>query len=278
MKFQISILAVIAIVLISASAGALISRSVSTTGEPDWFDIEVDFANGTNSYTLIEVDEGDNNEERVVTEIFHVFEFSAINPAGAVTWDFGDGITSSEPNPVHTYADTGQYTISLTATAANGCQATFGNTLALSSFSGVEPQFESPICEGSPSYFSVVAPGVSSFSWVLPDGTENEGNPLYHTFDTIPADNVIQLTVLSEYGCELTNDFTIDIHPAPLNPLEGLEDVAICPAVGEILISSNPGFVNHQWSDAFGPIIGATGPELLTGGGTFFISASVRSV
>ena len=190
------------------------------------------------------------------------------------TWDFGDGNTSSEPNPVHTYADTGQYTVTLTATAANGCQATFDNTLALSSFSVVEPQFELPICVGSPSYFSVVAPGVSSFSWVLPDGTENEGNPLYHTFDTIPADNVIQLTVLSEYGCELTNDFTIDIHPAPLNPLEGLEDVAICPAVGEILISSNPGFVNHQWSDAFGPSIGAIGPELLTGGGTFFVSAS----
>ena len=105
MKYQISILAVIAIVLISASAGALISRSVSTTGEPDWFDIEVDAANGTNSYTLIEVDEGDNNEERVVTEHFHVFEFSAINPAGAVTWDFGDGNSGMGYEVNHSYEE-----------------------------------------------------------------------------------------------------------------------------------------------------------------------------
>jgi len=35
-------------------------------------------------------------------------------------WDFGDGTTSTELNPTHLYADEGQYTIKLTATAANG--------------------------------------------------------------------------------------------------------------------------------------------------------------
>ena len=115
MKFQISILAVIAIVLISASAGALISRSVSTTGEPDWFDIEVDAANGTNSYTLIEVDEGDNNEERVITEVFHIFEFSAINPAGAITWDFGDGNSGMGYEVNHSYEEPGTYMVMATS-------------------------------------------------------------------------------------------------------------------------------------------------------------------
>lgn len=31
-------------------------------------------------------------------------------------WDFGDGMTSTEENPVHTYADEGNYTVKLTAT------------------------------------------------------------------------------------------------------------------------------------------------------------------
>jgi len=32
-------------------------------------------------------------------------------------WDFGDGTTSDEPNPIHTYQDNGLYTVSLTVTA-----------------------------------------------------------------------------------------------------------------------------------------------------------------
>jgi PKD repeat protein len=34
----------------------------------------------------------------------------------AYSWDFGDGSTSTEPNPSHTYAATGDYTVSLTVT------------------------------------------------------------------------------------------------------------------------------------------------------------------
>ena len=34
--------------------------------------------------------------------------------SGAVTWDFGDGTTSNEPNPVHKYAKAGNYKVRLT--------------------------------------------------------------------------------------------------------------------------------------------------------------------
>ena len=40
--------------------------------------------------------------------------------ATSYLWDFGDGTTSTESNPSHTYATNGIYTISLTATNANG--------------------------------------------------------------------------------------------------------------------------------------------------------------
>ena len=112
MKYQLSILGIVAIVMIAASAGALLANSVSrASGEPDWFDIEVDSANGTNEYTMIEVDEGDNNEERVVTQILHVFEFSAVNPAGVITWDFGDGTSAMGAEVNHSYQEPGTYMV-----------------------------------------------------------------------------------------------------------------------------------------------------------------------
>ena len=39
-------------------------------------------------------------------------------------WDFGDGNTSTEQNPTHTYTAVGTYTVNLTATNANGSNAT----------------------------------------------------------------------------------------------------------------------------------------------------------
>jgi len=37
-----------------------------------------------------------------------------------VSWDFGDGSTSTEVNPTHTYANTGAFTVKLTATGEDG--------------------------------------------------------------------------------------------------------------------------------------------------------------
>jgi PKD repeat protein len=47
-----------------------------------------------------------------------VFTFTGAN--GTVTWDFGDGTTSTENNPTHTYGATGSYTVTQTTTNACG--------------------------------------------------------------------------------------------------------------------------------------------------------------
>jgi len=40
--------------------------------------------------------------------------------ATSVNWDFGDGVNSTEQNPVHTYSAAGNYTVNLTAVNENG--------------------------------------------------------------------------------------------------------------------------------------------------------------
>ena len=53
------------------------------------------------------------------------------NKAVSWAWDFGDGATSTEKNPVHTYSDAGYYTAKLTATSADGSTVTKEVKLAL---------------------------------------------------------------------------------------------------------------------------------------------------
>jgi gliding motility-associated-like protein len=46
-------------------------------------------------------------------------------------WDFGDGQTSTEINPKHTYKKSGNYTVKLTTSIENGCKSTFEYPLSI---------------------------------------------------------------------------------------------------------------------------------------------------
>lgn len=59
---------------------------------------------------------------------------STSEPVDSWAWDFGDGNTSNEPNPLHTYASPGEYTVSLTITAADTCTSTFTNPVHIDNF------------------------------------------------------------------------------------------------------------------------------------------------
>lgn len=47
------------------------------------------------------------------------------------TWDFGDGTTSTEQNPVHTYAERGDYTVTLTVTDNQGLTDDVSNVVTV---------------------------------------------------------------------------------------------------------------------------------------------------
>lgn len=70
-----------------------------------------------------------------------VTEYPTINPMATwtgdyetVEWDFGDGNTSSEIEPSHTYTSAGTYLLTLTLTDAAGCSSTFIKEVQVNSF------------------------------------------------------------------------------------------------------------------------------------------------
>ncbi len=115
------------------------------------------------------------------------------------TWDFGDGATSTDPNPSHTYGAAGSYTVTLTATNNLGSDVATGVVDILAA-----PQASftssSPTELGSSTVFTNTSTGDAlSYLWDFGDGaTSTAVNPshTYATTDTF----TVTLTVSNAVG------------------------------------------------------------------------------
>ena len=122
-------------------------------------------------------------------------------------WDFGDGGTSTQPNPSHTFNNEGTYTVSLTATNQYG-----SNTKIETSFIIVNAGGAAPISNFSADITSGTAPLTVNFTdqstntpnswqWDFGDGaTSTQPNPS-HTYNN-EGSYTVTLTVSNEYGSD----------------------------------------------------------------------------
>ena len=116
MKYSFSVATLVFLLLLSAATGAVLTNiATSNSSMTGTFSIEAPIVYGINEYTLVEIDEGDNDEEEVITERLHEFKFEANNVDGVVTWDFGDGTTATGTMVNHSYAEPDFYTVTATS-------------------------------------------------------------------------------------------------------------------------------------------------------------------
>jgi PKD repeat protein len=101
--------------------------------------------------------------------------------ATSYLWDFGDGSTSSEANPTHTYLDGGTYTVTLSAT--NICGTTT-STQQVTVESAPEAAFTLSSSEGcapfSVQFTNQSSPNATAYAWTFEGGnpaTSSEANP-----------------------------------------------------------------------------------------------------
>jgi len=154
-------------------------------------------------------------------------EFYAVDgaPAASYSWDFGDGATSTEANPSHTYAGEGLYTVSVTVTSATGCEATYTEQVFVFdqppfpncwTWIDLQPTVDSLTYAFSAQYWGLDTAQAVSYLWDFGDGTTStDANPV-HTYAQ-EGFYLVQVSVTGADGCVATAQFpfSTDIPPTP---------------------------------------------------------------
>ncbi|MFN2439392.1 MAG: PKD domain-containing protein, partial [Chitinophagaceae bacterium] len=133
-------------------------------------------------------------------------------------WNFGDGQTSNDLSPSHSYADTGFYTVGLKIRDILGCEDSLIKTsivqVALPKASFTANNFTT-YCTPFDAQFTNTSNFYQSSNWDLSIGTSTQQNPaIYYTRTGIYP---IKLTVTSPGGCQ---DSAIDTLRV-FNPSDG---------------------------------------------------------
>jgi PKD repeat protein len=167
------------------------------------------------------------------------------NGSGSYLWDFGDGTTSNEKNPVHRFTQPYYHYVSLTVT--NGClnKSTITNEIDIPDYDeSYVPypyfSFDSPwygqidtlrICPGQTAGFlnqTYAEPGFS-FSWDFGDGTSSYSYNASHLYQN-PGMYTVVLTISNICGSYQTTSKLVQVDDLtlPVAVLKSFPDV-VCP-------------------------------------------------
>jgi gliding motility-associated-like protein len=126
------------------------------------------------------------------------------------TWNFGDGSTSTEENPIHLYSIPGTYTIKMVATDPNTCNKidSTQQTIVVSASPTAAFTYSPQVPKENQEYtFTNFSRAAVLYKWDFGDGdtivTTKLDTTIKHTFNATATFNVC-LTAYNEYGCDST--------------------------------------------------------------------------
>ena len=217
---------------------------------------------GMNEYCVIKYDENGNKiwegTEQGITELKADFAYYPQNPtrtdyvyfsdkstgASQWEWDFGDGGTSNEKNPVHQYKNIGTYTVTLTVRGTiNGIeqtdsiskQITVVNAPPIASFSyeplnpivGEQITFDASSSDDKDGY-------ITNYTWNFGDGSNAYGKHVIHVFNKEGNYNV-KLTVIDNDGASKSTLKVVTVNKAGENkpPIAEFDFYPFSPKIGD---------------------------------------------
>ncbi len=159
------------------------------------------------------------------------FTNTSTNDLSDFRWDFGDGNTSAQFSPEHTYDQPGVYRVRLTASNPIPCNDTFYHTVTVDSlpYLYLNPDRDR-LCVGETVMFRpVYRPGTDSLVWEWREGQPDQVMPFVYSF---VSPGTYPVTVTATYSPCRDTSASDTMYVAPLPLVELGSDTFYCP--GEV--------------------------------------------
>ena len=167
----------------------------------------------------------------------------------SIFWDFGDGVTSTDPYPVHSYDSVGNHTVSISVTNECGNTGTIDTIITVSNNVVPFVSFSKDKLLACPNEFIKFTGGAGfgyTYFWEFDAGTTADGQVVTHSFAQTGI-HTIDLFVTNECGNSDSTSGTITITDT-LTPVGWMyiSDKTICPGT-EIQLIAQSGHAQYVW-------------------------------
>jgi PKD repeat protein len=197
------------------------------------------------------------SETEGCADLFVEFTNTSTLTAQQIYWDFGDGGTSSDPNPHHTFKNTTDttivYEVSLTVVSADFCEDI--STMEITVHPYLEAGFDftpAEACNPHEITFKNTTYGATSYEWNFGDGTvivTNDTLPLTHTYDHDDPDPVVYeiiMTASNDEGCTESVSRSLTIYPKIIADFSVIADEG-CNQLEVQFINNSTGVHEYLW-------------------------------
>ncbi len=190
-------------------------------------------------------------------------------------WNFGDGQSSTDVNPTHSYPDTGTYTIYLLALDSNTCNKRDSTTRTIQVNPKPRADFTvlpNPAEYNTPNIFNNNSNGATRYVWLFGDGDstlKNTADTVIHQYQETNTYNAC-LIAINQYGCSDTV-----CHPVEtlINPLLDVPNAFTPGRFGEnsIVMVKGFGIASMNWKiyNRWGQVVFETNNPFIGWDGTY---------
>lgn len=192
---------------------------------------------------------------------------STTNPSGqqitSYQWNFGDGQTSTQQNPSHTYANSGTYTVTLTVACGDGlCTSTKVQSVTVYAQPVANAGPDQTIPYGSSTQLSGSGgAGTFNFHWEPANMVTNPNAQNTQTV-VLTQDQTYTLTVTnSQGGCTSTDEVTIHINGGAMTVNATASPNTICQG-GSTQLAANAGGGTGNFTYSWTPTTGLSNPNI----------------
>jgi len=179
-------------------------------------------------------------------------DFTPISSADDIQfydWDFGDGNTSTDENPTHTYASPGTYEVQLAVTDADPCENFTVGSITI--YEDPVSSFEAPagvVCNNQPITFTNTTPdsfeGNETFEWQVDGATVSTSRDLDYEFTAGGIFEVKLITSIPGCSDEAVQNFDVTEGPSPNFTVS---DACVSTLFDFTNTTTGDNIVSYQW-------------------------------